>query len=170
MSYKKLGIRHEVAGRHAGGLLDAKPLFAAYNYADKFPRAKRGARAAGHRFEAKVVKALEQKYPSFTTSLAFQFKTEYAEKNICIVDGLLALDDEVVVVEVKLRHTVDAWFQLRKLYQPVLKKALNKPIRALEICSVYEPQARFPEPFLIVTNIEEFIRSRCDLGVLIWPR
>ena len=165
-----LGVRPEVAGRNAGGLISAKILCAEYNYMSKFPRPRTGAKAAGLRFEKQVVKSLEQKYSGFISGIPFQYKTEYADKVICIPDGFLLYGKEIIVIEIKLRHTIDAWFQLRKLYSPVLQKVFSRPVRMMEICKVYEPGVVFPERILILKDVREFLTSKEEMGVLLWPR
>jgi len=164
-------VRSDVRGRNAAKLLSAVPLFSEYNYTNKFRKATRGAKGAGHRFEAKVSSWLEENYDWYISSLAFSFSTEYAFKTICIPDGLFfnRRKRTITICEMKLRHTFDSWYQLKFLYGPVVKKAFpGWQIRKLEICKTYEPGLEFPEPFVIVQEFEKFNSAGAELGVWIW--
>lgn len=165
------GVRSSTAGRNARELIEAKAAWREYDYAKRFPLPKKGAKAEGIRFEKQIVKSLEEKYPGFISALPFIFSTPYNPRSVCIPDGLLVDKDEVVVVEIKLRHTMDAWFQLRQLYEPVIKKALRRErIRLVEVCKWYVPETKFPEKYEPVQTMEEFLGSREEFGVVIWGR
>lgn len=53
---------------------------------------------------------------------------------------------QVVVVEIKLRHNVNAWWWLHYLYIPVLKELLGPDwaFYPLEVCQYYDPSTIFP--------------------------
>lgn len=65
----------------------------------------------------------------------------------------LVFDDGVslVVVEAKLRFSADAWWQLKRLYTPVLQKIfpLRDPIISLCVCKSFDPTVVSPEPPVI---------------------
>lgn len=68
----------------------------------------------------------------------------------CQPDGLF-LDLEagqITIVEIKYQHTALAWWQVRRLYEPVLQ-AIFPPnlfsFAALEIVSWLDPDVEFPE-------------------------
>ena len=67
----------------------------------------------------------------------------------CQTDGLFAhpLEGLIVVVEIKYQHTPDAWFQLRELYEPVVRKAFGPAwtVALLEVVKWYDPSTFFPE-------------------------
>lgn len=68
-------------------------------------------------------------------------------RRFCQPDGLLIRDHEVVLVEVKIAHTQRAWWQLRKLYAPVVKKLFpHRDVIVLEICKTCDTRMSFPEP------------------------
>lgn len=63
----------------------------------------------------------------------------------CRPDGILALDDCWYLFEVKIRHTADAWWQLHRLYIPMLKAlGITKPIIPVEVCRSFDPMVDFP--------------------------
>jgi len=67
---------------------------------------------------------------------------------VCQPDALLLFKSgAVLIVEVKLTHTANAWWQLRKLYEPVVKALTNHshPVYVVEICKSGDPLISFPE-------------------------
>jgi hypothetical protein len=78
----------------------------------------------------------------FTRSPAilYRFAGE-ARPRRAILDGLLELDDSLVIVEVKLTHTAEVWNQLMLRYR-ALVAALAAPrllLRTVEVCRTYDP-------------------------------
>ena len=68
----------------------------------------------------------------------------------CQPDGLLfqVADLLITIVEVKLQHTPDAWWQTKQLYLPVLARAFPPNLWEYNICEVvkwYDPAIVFPE-------------------------
>lgn len=78
----------------------------------------------------------------------------------CVPDGLILLDKFTVIVEIKFQHMIDAWYQLRQLYEPVVA-ALNRDVetRVLEICRSFDPATPFPEPVHLVEDFREYLRN-----------
>lgn len=68
-------------------------------------------------------------------------------RHYCQPDFLLHLPcGRLVVVEVKIRWTTDAWWQLRHLYLPVVGRVHpGRELIALTICRSYDPAVRIPE-------------------------
>lgn len=73
----------------------------------------------------------------------------------CQPDGLL-LDPwlgTIIICEIKYQHTSDAWWQLRRLYLPVVRAAFPATlwsISCLEIVKWYDPATLFPEPTVLL--------------------
>jgi hypothetical protein len=89
----------------------------------------------------------------------------------CQTDGLLLVPEEkrVIVLEFKYQHTSDAWWQLRKLYQPLVEHLFEKLHWTVCVCEVvkwYDPATRFPERVKMVSNVLDVTSS--DFGVHIW--
>ncbi len=66
----------------------------------------------------------------------------------CQPDGLLLREDLhlITIIEFKLKHTTDAWWQLRKLYEPVIEKIYpGWDIRVLEVVKHPDPDQVMPE-------------------------
>jgi hypothetical protein len=127
----------------------------------------RGKKAEGLRFEAKVIDLLVGHYDCFIASLPFRYYTELGER-FCIPDGVFVFENEVVVVEIKLQHTLQAWFQITKLYFPVLEKAFNLPVRGVEVVRWFNKEIRFPSELLVVPDLRTFLQAKNKLGVCLW--
>ena len=87
----------------------------------------------------------------------------------CIPDGILRLSDvAVVILEIKLTHTERAWWQLERLYTPVIRAMVGPAPRILrvEICRSYDPAVVFPSPARLVTSLHRLPLD--GVGVLQW--
>jgi hypothetical protein len=77
----------------------------------------------------------------------------------------------VTVVEVKLKHTADAWWQLRRVYEPVLRTLLGPDdwrYAFLEVVRWYDPHIAFPQAHAMIA--EPARMSPDSFGVHIWGR
>lgn len=166
------GIRASVASRSARGLVSARAGFLDDTYYKRaqLPIPRNGGKGAGLRFERTVQRELTAKYDTFLHGVPFIFYTADSGRHTCIPDGFMLHGGELVIFEIKIRHTPDAWFQLRRLYQPVVQRALGRPTRLLEVVKSYDPTVSFPEPHFICQDLETFLRSRAEVGCLIWGR
>lgn len=118
---------------------------------------------AGLRLEAKFVKTLYRAYGSrFASQLQFTF-LDQGKIGAAIFDGLLLSRDARagVVIECKLRHSGDAFFQLNKFYLPIARSAF-KTLRVvgLEACLYYDPHVRLLKPGAFVESPEEALEVR----------
>ncbi len=74
-----------------------------------------------------------------------------------------------VIFECKAYHTPLAWWQLRKLYQPIVEEALERPTRVVEICNLYDSQLSLPEPAYLLQSFDDLTALREDaFYVLPW--
>lgn len=122
--------------------------------------AKRGAikgkKRSGLIYEDKVQEFLTDLYCEdllqYLPSVWIEFEDGRGKTRVCQPDGLLldARRGRLTIVEIKTTHTHLAWWQVRALYQPVLRKIFPDDIwphlQGLEICKRYEP-VEFPERF-----------------------
>ncbi len=125
--------------------------------------AGRGKRAEGIRYERKVQSHLLDLYGEFYVPGPWlQFYDP--DQRICQPDGLL-FDFEngvITLVEIKLRHCTDAYWQLRKLYQPVLRcmfPASIWDIRCIEVVRWYDPCVVWPERHIMRENVCDSVRG-----------
>lgn len=114
----------------------------------------------GLRYETKVQGWLRRNVPSYQASRQFTFRDETGFRSI-IPDGYLLYDGiteaQLTIFEIKSRHTPDAWWQLEKLYKPVLKQwlaAYNRTPRIclVEVCRSFDPAIVFPVKTYLVKD------------------
>lgn len=136
-------------------------------------RGKSAAQNDGLRFEKKVSARLNAEYPFFLQQVPFRFTADFLSEK-CILDGMIFRaegmeDHELLLVEIKRRHTADAWFQLRYLYHPVVQIAFpGKRVRLLEICKQFEATVTLPEPYRLHLSVRAFLESGDAFGVVCW--
>ncbi|MAH46428.1 hypothetical protein CMI37_11390 [Candidatus Pacearchaeota archaeon] len=78
----------------------------------------------------------------------------------CQPDGVLIdiFTGQITIVEFKLQHTSEAWFQTRQLYEPVLQSIFPTGLWAysvVEIVCWMDPDVAFPERFSFLPDINE---------------
>lgn len=127
---------------------------------------------AGLRYEQHVQEFLKERFGSAywaEPKVTFrQLKLRSLEPRMCRPDGLITFFDSMVIVEIKVQHMPEAWWQLRKLYQPVLEAYTSKVVRCLEICRSYDPAMPFPEEFELIEDLSSWLQSSSTLGVFRW--
>jgi hypothetical protein len=132
----------------------------------------KAAKAAGIRYERKIQAKMEAEYPLFLAHPCMRFHGRFGSE-LCIPDGIVISEqrpDLLTIVEIKLRHTSDAWYQLHDLYLPVAKKAFpSHTIQLLEICKFYDPAIKLPRPIVPLENVRRYI---CEGGepFAVYPR
>ena len=117
--------------------------------------------------------ALNERYPNHYVQGPWisYFSAGSHTLQYCQPDGLL-IDSEqglIVIIEIKLRHTSDAWWQLRHLYEPVVRKLFGDTqwrYGLVEIVRWFDPAVPFPEKFQKLKTISHIQPGR--LGVHIW--
>lgn len=106
-------------------------------------------------FERKVQQALYDRYPNYIPSPWLRFRERSAARlgrgwRWCQPDGLFIDYDSgrLTLVEIKLRHTSNAWWQVRRLYEPVLAHLFGPhwTIIPIEVVRWYDGTTPFPEP------------------------
>jgi hypothetical protein len=130
-----------------------------------------GAQKAGLAYQSRVGRHLGDTCPatSVVSGPWFYYSDATRVRSYCQPDFLIRTlsGRALVVVEAKLRWTSDAWWQLRSLYLPVLRKAmLGETLLPLCICRSYDPAIRIPEPVNFVDEVDE-----CKPGlfnVMVW--
>lgn len=117
-----------------------------------------GAQRAGLRYERKVLDLLCELFPETKKSPWFEFNDPHTScPRWCQPDAMLKTEDGLILFEVKIRFTSDAWFQLEQLYRPVVERALLRPVNAtVVICRTFDPAVQFPVP---ITHLSEISLS-----------
>lgn len=121
---------------------------------------RRGAKRRGINYEKKVQEILRNRYgerylpnPWILFSEGDAFKPRY-----CQPDGLLFdfYRGKITIVEVKYNHCELAWWQLHKLYLPVVSKLFG-PYWEYPCCEVvkwFDPATKIPEAIQMQKDIE----------------
>lgn len=112
---------------------------------------RRGRRAEGIRYEQKAQRHLHSILDEgYSSSPWMRFREADAPRpRYCQPDGLL-FDIEggkITIFEIKLQHTIDAWWQLEHLYLPVVRFLFPSSlwdIATIEFVKWYDPATSFP--------------------------
>lgn len=166
----------------AGNVVEAKyasraPLF-------KLPDNMTLARKQGVKYEAKaqdyiancVAKVGEPSpHLKLIQSPWLVFRSEHDRpdyERYCQPDAII-IDEwqrKLTIVEVKLQHCIDAHFQIRQLYEPVLRKMYpGYEFAAVELVQWHDPHVAWPEVWYFCENILHAEINR--IGVHMWnPR
>jgi len=133
------------------------------------PRADSEAKRIGLRYEQIAQRALKQ-FPEYVPSPAFMV-TDAAGSRLIIPDGVFELQGVSVVVEIKIRHMPEAYWQLEHLYAPPLRW-LSGPrhhVFTLEIVKSFDPAMPCPAPPQIHTSLSDFFAKPLDgFNVFVW--
>jgi hypothetical protein len=138
-------------------------------------RGNSAAKESGLRYESQVQEFLLSHFSDrYTPSPYFHFQDGNLHRTI-IPDGLLVDPSTsartAILVEIKFSHMADAWWQMEKLYKPVLQVLYpHLRISCLEICRQYDPASPFPCLYEFVEDLEEFVRRPSPWGVFRWKR
>lgn len=136
-------------------------------------RRSRGATGRGVAFEAKVHRDLEELYgDEYSKSPWFKYNFEHKGQKFerfCSPDGLLFKGSKIHVLEMKLSHCEDAFYQLIKLYVPVVSNYFgsNFTYHPIEVVRWYDAAKPFPVKPIIIHDI--FGAEANRLSVRIWP-
>jgi hypothetical protein len=90
---------------------------------------------------------------------------------VAITDGVIFdfATNTICVVEVKLRHSGDAWHQLNGFYLPIVQKAFpSRRVRALEIVKYYDPEVFLPGECELICDVNEWLADSKSYGVMVW--
>lgn len=117
-------------------------------------------------YEKKVLGMLGEKWPGllhYHQWINYQ-ETKGDDLRWCEPDLFLVAHDAILLIEVKLSGTPDAFLQMAGLYAPLLAHIYGRPVRQLQVCRYISdacPGPRFPSP-------EAFISSGAPLGTWNW--
>jgi hypothetical protein len=147
-------------------LSSASCMWLEWNYAARFPQPRKGRKAQGLRYERRVNEYLFNQFELFVPNLPFRY-CDSSGAHVCIPDGILFRPQEVIIFEVKLTHTLKAYWELTKTYRPVVQRALGRRVRVCEITQSYDPRTPFPTGGVHRT-VQSFLESSDKEGVVLW--
>jgi len=81
-----------------------------------------------------------------------------------VPDGIVVYDDRILVFEIKFQHMPEAWWQLVKLYRPVLEAYKPVPVVTVEVCRSYDPAQPFPEHVVLINPDSLMELRKMDIG------
>lgn len=129
-------------------------------------RGRTYAQKLGLRYEQKVQDVLSAIYAqNFRPAASILFEDRTGLRR-AIPDGLLDLGDCIVIVEIKYSHCELAWWQLKKLYLPLVLRLIAKPIHLCEIVHTYDPDVSWPEPHGLCASLHRLPVG--EVGVIQW--
>lgn len=129
------------------------------------------AQRLGIRYERRAQEYLLELFPdTYVPSpwVAFRLNGEPMLR-FCQPDGIVIdiPSGRVLLIEIKLRHTPEAYTQITGIYEPVLTKLFpGWEIRHVEMTRWYDPHTYFPVPVQLVSDLTLVPRGR--FGVHIW--
>lgn len=154
----------------------AEPAYIAQN-----KKKVKGSRAAGLAYERKAKVMLETCFFSLISPLSpppeaslllgpwISYKTAKSSRICyCQPDVLLVNSEEkkLTIYEIKLQHCTFAWWQVRKLYEPILRKIYpNFTISAMEIVKWLDPHIPFPETFYYASSPFDLFDNRFGIHI-----
>ena len=134
----------------------------------------RASQQAGLRYERKVRDFLRETFPPWRLDWQprFSFKDGCGSRRCIQPDAIMLPPSSgaAVVLEIKLTHSLAAWEQLRRLYEPVLGTLYPD----LEVCAIvrsFDPGVVLPEPavpFFSLSPWQEWLDAPKGFGVFQW--
>lgn len=133
-----------------------------------------GRRLKGIKYEVAAQKMILAKFPqSYFVSPWLKFSC-FKGVRWCQPDGILINLEEglITIVEMKYQHTTEAWWQMRKLYEPLLRAMFPAElwrINTLEVVKWFDPLVDYPEQLYMLKELEDHLSIPSDqTGLHIW--
>lgn len=127
---------------------------------------------AGQLYENKAREQLRSLFPDMHFNTWWSYRSEGSEPRRCQTDGVWSDlgRGQILIVEIKKQHTSDSWWQLRKLYEPVVKAwRPGNRIRLVTMVRSFDPFVRYPEELVYIEDFEGWMASPHDyMGVYSW--
>lgn len=132
-------------------------------------RRNKGKRRAGEIYEQKAQTYLCEKSDFYVPGPWIAFRSRKITRlRWCQPDGLI-LDFTTglcTIVEIKLKHTSLAWWQVRELYEPVVRFLLRRSsfeFAALEVAKYVDSATPFPEQFGYIRDFSKLTPGKFGL-------
>jgi hypothetical protein len=127
----------------------------------------------GIKHERQVAEYLTELYElSYFAGMWFAYGDGSSGTRYCQLDGLLADHKRrnLVVVECKLRHTPEAYWQTENLYLPVVRAWLtDQRFWSLSVCEIVrwcDPHTSFPTQCNFIENLDLVREDRFNVHIL----
>lgn len=139
------------------GFRPASNLLYVQDCANPFTRRSKSSRVqrSGLAYERKVKEMLRRRFGDRANlGQWFKFFDGYRTR-YCQPDAIVQEEEGILIVEIKLRFSDLAWWQLKELYLPVVRKYFRVPsCRLLCLCKSFDPNAAvcLPEIIPLIDN------------------
>lgn len=138
----------------SGRIRNLNVEFQPYEMAEGNSDAKR----AGLRYERKVQSLLRHQFGHQYLASPTIYFTDDLGRRCCVPDGLFLVGrDFWVIVEIKRQHMPEAWWQLKRLYKPVIEHDGKNRAECVEIVQSYDPAMPFPTAVELLPDLEAFL-------------
>jgi len=118
---------------------------------------KTEAQKRGLRFEEKVQMRLRNQLgPRYFRNPFLEFTANGGWRSL-VPDGIFFSPEGLAFLfEVKAQHMPEAWWQLRQLYEPVVRNlSFVNQVSCIEVVRSYDPAMGFPEPVKLCRKLDE---------------
>ncbi len=128
------------------------------------------AQKSGLRYERHILARLKN---IFEATIYLSPRISFEDDNgpgTAVPDAIIR-QSHTIVIEIKSQHMPEAWWQLRKKYEPLVRKLFPEDqILLLEICSQLDAAQPFPEHYTYVEDLVRWVDGAKDgeLGVFQW--
>jgi len=133
-----------------------------------------GRRLQGVRYERKVQDHLLTSFPDKYVPSPWLYFSDENGVHWRQPDGLLidTRGGKIIIVEVKYQHTTDAWWQMRRLYLPILEAIFPTALwdyKMLEVVKWFDGTVGWPEPVRLLAHpLDALTIPGNATGVHIW--
>ncbi|TFH47979.1 MAG: hypothetical protein E4H01_07220 [Lysobacterales bacterium] len=113
---------------------------------------------------------LAKRFPGFYVSGPWFEFVDRTGGRWCQADGLIVWQElkHIRIVEIKYQHTERAWWQLKQLYDPVVRRAFPEyEVTLLEVVHWHDPAVAFPEAYDLVSDCGAHLTMN-KIGTHIW--
>lgn len=143
------------------------------SFATETPGYRAGARGRGVAYERKAQKELQRRWGDFYLPSPWIVWADHSgQPSWAQPDGLLFdfRRGRITIIEIKLRHTTESYWQLRYLYLPLVEKIFppqaHWKIFTLEMCRWYDSKVIYPGHHRLCPEPSHL--QLHEVGVLIW--
>lgn len=137
----------------------------------------RGARGAGNRYERYAQEYLIDRLGSaYVPSRWFVYRSRSIDRvSFAQPDGLYFDFQRGIITcfEIKIRHTDRAWWQVRHLYQPIVRHVFGTRLwryAAVEVVCWFDPHTSFPEPVAELVTLDAARFDPASFHVHTWRK
>jgi len=124
---------------------------------------------AGLSFQRKVATRLVKEFGgAVTVEPWFRFRSRGSDRwRYCSPDAILLLPyNNLIIVETKLTHVPDSYYQLKQLYEPVIRKHFGLVPKLCSIVKSYDGATPYPEEHDYIFELSELNPDK--IGILRW--